>query len=82
MNKFKMGLTWHNCKTCPPEEDFNACLVVTNGKLIYEMAWDRYWCGGFRSYNFTIKDEDLIKWWWADIVQTVHNTPEFKEELK
>ena len=31
MDKFKMELTWHNCKTCPPEECFNSYLLVTDG---------------------------------------------------
>jgi hypothetical protein len=78
MDKFKMELTWHNCKICQPEEDSNGCLIITNGKLIYQVAWSRFW-QGFGSPSIEIKDEDLINWWWADIIQTVHKTKEFKE---
>lgn len=78
MNKFKMGLTWHNCLTYQPKEDFNSYLLVTDGWDIQEMRWDRIW-GGFRNKILSIRGEDLAKYWWADIVQTVHNTPEFKD---
>ena len=81
MDKFKMELTWHNCKTCPPEEDFNSFLFVTDGLDIQEMRWDRIW-GGFRNRILSIRGEDLSKYWWADMVQTVHNTNEFKEVLR
>ena len=81
MDKFKMELTWHNCKTCQPEEDSNGHLLITNGKLIYEAVWSRFW-QGFGSHNIEIKDEELINWWWADIVHTVRNAKEFKEESK
>ena len=81
MDKFKMELTWHNCATCQPEEDFNSFLLVTDGLDIQEMRWDRIW-GGFRNRILSIRDEDLSKYWWADIMQTVHSTPKFKEELK
>ena len=81
MDKFKMELTWHNCKTCPPEEDFNFYLLVTDGWEIQEMCWDRI-LGGFKNKYSSIKGQDLIKYWWADIAQTVHKTPNFKEELK
>lgn len=31
MSKMKMELVWHNCETCRPEEEYNACLYLTNG---------------------------------------------------
>ena len=79
MKKFKMELVWHNCKTCPPEEDFNSYLLVTDGLDVQEMRWDKIW-GGFRNRILEIKGENLTKYWWADIAQTVRKTPEFMEE--
>ena len=80
MEKFKMELTWHNCKTYPPKEDFNSYLLVTDGWDIKEMRWVKSDNVFVNRYS-EIKDEDLINWWWADMVQTVHKTPEFKEGL-
>lgn len=78
MDKFKMELTWHNCKTCPPKEDFNSYLLVTDGWDIKEMRWFKR-DGVFVNRYSEIKGEELSNWWWADILQTVHKTPEFKE---
>ena len=80
MDKFKMELTWHNCATCPPEECFNSYLLVTDGWDIQIMIWDELW-GGFRNRNLEVKGTCMIKYWWADIAQTVHKTHEFREEL-
>lgn len=77
MDKFKMELTWHNCKTCPPEECFNSYLLVTDGLVIHEMMWDEIF-GGFWKVGLVIRGDELNKYWWADIAQTVHKTPEFK----
>lgn len=83
MDKFKMELTWHNCKTCPPKEDKNDFLVATDGKDVFNATWDRlldrYYiksdCGcSFPLFSATLKD-----WWWGDIIQTVRNASEFKE---
>lgn len=79
MDKFKMELTWHNCKTYPPKETFNSYLLVTDGWAIHKMTWNQIW-GGFKNRYLKIKGPNLIKYWWADIAQTVHNTPEFMEE--
>ena len=78
MDKFKMELTWHNCQTCPPEEDFNPYLLVTDGSIIRDMVWDKK-SGGFWMLRFAVSSEELSKYWWADITQTVCKTPEFKE---
>jgi hypothetical protein len=78
MDKFKMELTWHNCKTCPPKEYFNANLLVTDGYTVHEMVWDSV-CGGFFKAGFIVTGDKLEKYWWADVVQTVNKTSEFKE---
>lgn len=86
MDKFKMELTWHNCKTCPPEEDENDFLIVTDGHDVFNATWDkllnRYYQKYDGGYFIPLFPCALDEWWWADIVQTVHKTPEFKEALK
>ena len=82
MDKFKMELTWHNCSTCPPEEDFNCDLFFTNGAGVMH-GWYNIYCG----YNFYgVDDEDqpqeyhLPNLWWADIRRTLTEEPHgFKE---
>ena len=69
MKKFKMQLVWHNCETCPPEEDYNECLIYTNGANIYH-------CEYFKEAGFPIKSEFLHDFWWADLHTTVS---EFKK---
>ena len=78
MDKFKMELTWHNCKTCQPEESFNYNLYVTDGVVIHKMIWDSGF-GGFLKIGLEIRGGDLEKYWCADLVQTVNKTQEFKE---
>ena len=72
MDKFKIDLTWHNCKTCPPNEDYNSCLVITNG---YNIDY----CSYHKRYGFPIADDELHEYWWADIYRTVRESKEFKE---
>lgn len=79
MDKFKMKLTWHSCLTCPPEEDFNGQLYVTDGEDVHHAEYSKdhgWWSWSFDDYW---DEEDLKELWWADIVQTVHNTPQFTE---
>ena len=83
MDKFKMELVWHNCKTCPPEELFNDELIATNGVCGYvlNMTWDKR-KGFFISINGDdqrIQEALLEDWWWADIQQTAQNEPRFKK---
>jgi hypothetical protein len=72
MDKFKMELTWHNCKTCPPKEKYNPWLVYTNGYYIASCEYDK-------RYGFSIDVDDLHEYWWADIAHTVRGASEFKE---
>ena len=74
MNKFKMELTWHNCLTHPPKEDYNPWLIYTNGHNIFDCAY----C---KEDGFPIKEERLHEFWWADLLQTIRETKEFKEEV-
>lgn len=72
MDKFKMELTWHNCKTCPPEEDWNTCLVYTDGN---DIAWCVY------NKKFPIKEDELHKFWWADVRRTVRESRSVKNDF-
>lgn len=72
MDKFKMELTWHNCKTCPPEENYNPYLVCTNGSSVEAITY-------YKKYGFPIADDELHEFWWADLRRTIRNTKEFKE---
>ena len=79
MKKFKMELTWHNCKECPPEECTNDYLIATDGTDVFEAFW-------YRPNGFMIRGKDrwhdlykdLDKWYWADIRQIVQNDIRFK----
>ena len=80
MNKFKIELTWHSCTDCLPEEDYNKCLYVTDGKDIELMRWRRT-PGWQRFENLTWYIESGVNsdgYWWADIEQTVQGCDEFK----
>ena len=82
MDKFKMELTWHNCKTCPPEELENNFLLATDGDEVFKATWDSlhgYYCKYDSGIYLPLFNSELYRWWWADIAQTVHKTPEFKE---
>lgn len=71
MDKFKMVLTWHNCETCPPEEDYNDELYVTDGVEVYHVEYSKdrgWWSWGFDDY-FT--KEELRECWWADLRRTL-----------
>jgi hypothetical protein len=72
MDKFKMELTWHNCKTHPPREVFNPWLIYTNGYNIDSFAY-------YNKYGFPVPDDELHEYWWADLSRTVRESNEFKE---
>lgn len=75
MDKFKMELTWHNCKTYPPKESFNPWLVYTNGYNIDSLQY-------YSKYGFPVPESELHEYWWADLCRTVRESDEFKELLK
>ena len=72
MDKFKIDLTWHNCKTCPPKESFNSFLIITNGKHID-------YCSYHKNYGFPVSEDELHEYWWADLARTVRESKEFEE---
>lgn len=73
MDKFKMELTWHNCKSCPPNETYNSWLIITDGHNTDSFVYDSR-CG------FPVARDKLHTYWWADLARTVRETKEFKEE--
>ena len=70
MDKFKMELTWHNCKTCPPEEVFNPWLIYTDGNNVSSLVY-------YKKYGFPASESELHKYWWADISRTVRESNVF-----
>ena len=72
MDKFKIELTWHNCKTHPPKEYYNHWLVFTDGTNID-------YCTYYKRYGFPVSEDSLHKFWWADIIRTVRESKEFEE---
>lgn len=69
MDKLKMELVWHNCKTCPPSESRNIDLLLYDGYDYYHAEWDNgYWLDN--GHYVDIKGEEE-KCWWADLTQTV-----------
>ena len=75
MDKFKMELTWHNCKTHPPKEAYNTWLIYTNGRDVSYFTYDR-------RYGFPVSDSMLHEFWWADLSRTVRESPEFMEVVE
>ena len=51
MDKFKMELTWHNCKTYPPKEIYNPWLIYTDGNNIDSFAY-------YKKYGFPVHVEN------------------------
>ena len=67
MQKFTMGLVWHNCKHCPPKESYNPCLYITDGTGVLPVMYK----DGQFIYEDSILYDGLENVWWADLNQTV-----------
>lgn len=80
MKKFKMELVWHNCEECPPEEDYNSHLILSDGIKVCEVRWDKE--EGFSYFSKKFGYRPLIgnykKMWWADVRQTAQNDLRFR----
>jgi hypothetical protein len=81
MNKFTMELVWHSCNDYLPEENYNACLYVTDGTSIWRAKWKRnsdeqYFYDGSWHIQPNINADGF---WWADIVQTIGEEQRFKK---
>lgn len=54
--------------------------VATDGNDVFKATWDSlhgYYCKYDSGIFLPLFNSELDKWWWADIVQTAHKTPEF-----
>ena len=79
MKIFTIELVWHNCLECPPEEETNDYLIATDGIDVFEAFW--YRPDGFMihaKHGWHGLYEDLNKWYWADIRQTVRGDYRFR----
>jgi hypothetical protein len=75
MKKFTMELVWHNCKTCPPSEEYNDGLLLWDGNDLFCAEWDNgYWWYDNHYLDMT-GEEDVC--WWSDIRQTVQSEQRF-----
>lgn len=70
MRKIKMELVWHNCKTCPPSEEYNEDLLLWDGYTLIQAEWDNgsWFCG--KHYLDMVGEEEMC--WWADLNQTAN----------
>lgn len=68
-----MELTWRDCVTCPPEEESNERLIMTDGKDVWDVEYERidgdgeWFKGGTHSINVNRPGK---KYMWADLLQT------------
>lgn len=70
-DKFTENLVWHNCKTCPPEEDWNDQLVVTDGEYTTVAQYEKPDIWYDLADEWRIPARDLSEYWWADVRQTM-----------
>ena len=70
-DKFFIELVWHNCKTHPPEEEYNDSLFMYDGKNIHKIEYNKQM--GWWSWEIDdfIKSSELYNCWWADIQHTL-----------
>ena len=73
MNKVTMKLVWHDCVTYPPEEESNENLIMTDGKTVWNVEYERidgdgeWFKDGTHSINVNLPGK---KYMWADLLQT------------
>ena len=79
-----MELVWHNCLTYPPKEDYNSCLLLSNGIDIFDAEYfsktyseEEKWV--FKGSSEFVPHDLLCTCYWADMRQTVEKTNEFKK---
>lgn len=79
--KIEMRLIWHNCKTCPPEEECNERLYLWNGERVVQAEWcHNSWLYDDGLAFAVVKPEEAEHMWWADLDQTTGEF--FKEETE
>lgn len=74
MKKCKMELVWHSCTDCPPEEEYNQCLYITDGRDVFPATWKttRGWRRFETSGWYIEPGVNSDNYWWADLVQTAN----------
>ena len=83
MDKTTMGLVWHNCLACPPKEEQNMNLYMTDGQCVVPVAWIH----GKFFYEDIPLDVTGDGFWWADFIQTTkgyfenRNKPSLKDAI-
>ena len=83
MIKTTMGLVWHNCLACPPKEEQNMNLYMTDGQCVIPVAWIH----GKFFYEDIPLDVSGDGFWWADLIQTTkgyfenRNKPSLKDAI-
>ena len=75
-DKFTIELVWHNCKTCPPEEDWNNQLIVTDGDYTTVAQYEKPDMWYDFADEYFIPKCDLSDYWWADVRQTMAESVE------
>lgn len=79
-NKFTMPLTWHNCQSCPPEEQWNDNLYVSDGKYVFKAEYSKENGWYNKTDCYYLYPELIWLYYWADIEQTVRGCSDFKGE--
>lgn len=69
MDKMKMELVWHNCKTCPPEAPHDHMYLLWDGESSYlaEYLYDRWYVEGQTVYMSGVEH----MYWWTDIFNEI-----------
>ena len=69
IDKTTMGLVWHDCLTCLPEEETNINLYMTDGQCVINVAWMH---GKFfhNDIPVDVSDAGYGRLWWADFIGT------------
>ena len=71
MDKMKMELVWHNCKTNKPDEKQYNYLILWNGECVINAEYDQgKWFDDGHTI-FMLDEED--RYWWADLYQTTED---------
>jgi hypothetical protein len=78
-DKFTMELTWHNCLTHPPKENWNDNLYASDGEHIFPVSYHEEHGWFDKDVEVYVPQTRLCCYWWADLLQTVQGTDEFKE---
>ena len=79
-----MELVWHNCITHPPKEDYNSCLLLSNGLDIFYAEYfsktyslKENWV--YKGTTEFVSHDLLNECYWADMRQTISKSKDFIE---